>query len=57
MTHEYMTVREIADLMRVQVDTVYRWHRKWQDFPQAVRQKRPLIWDGASFREWLANKD
>ena len=55
MTHEYMTVKEVADLVRVKVETIYRW-RKRNLIPQPVRQIRPLIWDGDTIREWVANK-
>lgn len=57
MTHEYMTVREVADLMRVKKETIYRFLKKYEDFPKPVRHRRPYIWDAASLREWVANKD
>lgn len=53
----FMDAKEMAKLMHVKRDTIYRWYKTWPDFPQPMTPYRPLIWRVSDFMEWIDNSE
>ena len=50
----YMTIEEVAHLLRVSVPTV-RWLRQEGRFAPAIKIGRRLVWDEAEVLAWIEN--
>ena len=53
----YLKAKEMAELMRVKTDTIYRWYKTWDGFPQPIKARRPLLWRSDEFLAWVDTSD
>ncbi|WP_458245888.1 helix-turn-helix domain-containing protein [Streptomyces sp. MAI_2237] len=52
LPERYLTPDDVAELLRVPVETLYQWRRK-RTGPPAFRVGRHLRYDPARLREWV----
>ena len=52
-----VNVNEMAEMLRVKPDTIYRWAKKWEGFPQPMKNRRPYVWSSKQLLDWINRHD